>query len=166
MRTLATKLFVSITIFLTVITLTFGQLRADERYLDKGNGSILDSQTGLLWQKGDSHHDLSKPVSWYDALDYANRMNGKKYAGYSDWRLPTLKELHGIWDPAKTNSTKDQERIGLPAIFSKEGSYYLWTSDERGLDMAWYFGLGQQEDYFNLKEANDLGQGVKLVRRK
>ena len=152
--------FVTLSIFLST------RIEATERFVDGGNGIVLDKQTGLVWQKGDSHHDLGKPVSWYDALDYVDRMNSKKLAGYSDWRLPTLNELHSIWDPAKSILTKDQEHIGLPKIFADGGSYYLWVSNERGLDMAWYFGLGQKEDYFNLKEANDLGQGVKLVREK
>ena len=147
-------------------TLASISIEAAERFVDGGNGVVVDKQTGLVWQKGDSHHDLGEPVSWYDALDYVDQMNSKKFAGHSDWRLPTLNELHGIWDPAKTRITKDQEHIGLPKIFADGGSYYLWASNERGLDMAWYFGLGQKEDYFNLKEANDLGQGVKLVRKK
>ena len=166
MRNFGRKKIAAITVCLTILAFAFKPSEAAERFSDNDNGSVVDNKTGLIWQKGDSHHHLGQPVSWYDALDYADRMNGKKFAGYGDWRLPTLKELHGIWDPAKPNLTKDEESIGLPIIFSRGGSYYLWASDERGLDMAWYFGLGQKEDYFNLKEANDLGQGVKLVRKK
>ena len=39
-----------------------------------------------------------------------------------------------------------------------------YPGNERNLDNAWYFGLGQKEDYFNLKELGDLDQGVKMVR--
>jgi len=42
----------------------------------------------------------------------------------------------------------------------------LWTAKERGLENAWYFGLGFKEEYFNLKDLGDLGQGVKMVRGK
>ena len=142
-----------------------GAAQTGERYSNNKNGTITDTRTGLIWQKKDSYHDLKKAVSWYDAHDYADKKNSEKFAGYNDWRLPTLKELKTIWDPARPILTKDQEKIGLPKIFGAGGSYYLWTSDERGLDMAWYLGLGQREDYFNLKEADDLGQGVKLVRK-
>ena len=159
------KPFVVIVLFfsiLSIIDLTPSQTA--ERFKDNGNGAITDNQTGLIWQKGDSHHDLGKPLSWYDALDYADRMNNKKFAGQTGWRLPTLKELSSLWDSSKPNITKDEEHIGLPKVFASGGSYFLWAFDEQGLDMAWYFGLVKKEDYFNLKEANDLGQGVKLVR--
>ena len=137
-----------------------------ERYTDNKDGTITDTRTGLVWQKMDSYHDLKKSVSWYDAYVYADKKNSEKFAGHDDWRLPTMDELKTIWDPSRPILTKDEQKIGLPKEFSSGGSYYLWASDERGLDMAWYFGLGKKEDYFNLKEANDLGQGVKLVRAK
>jgi hypothetical protein len=50
-------------------------------------------------------------------------------------------------------------------VFASGGSYYLWTGTERNLDNAWYFGLGQREDYWNLKDLGDLDQGVKMVRK-
>ncbi|MCH7649830.1 MAG: UvrD-helicase domain-containing protein [Nitrospinae bacterium] len=59
----------------------------------------------------------------------------------------------------------DGEPIGLPQVFASGGSYYLWTGTERNLNNAWYFGLGQREDYWNLKDLGDLDQGVKMVRK-
>lgn len=164
MKNPAMKLLAALFLFLSIQMNPLPAQGAD-RWADNGDGTVTDSKTGLMWQKQDSYHDLKKAVSWYDALDYSERKNGEKYAGHSDWRLPTLTELHEIWDPARALETRDKEKIGLPAVFAGGGSYYLWTGDERGLDMAWYFGLGQKEDYFNLKEASDLGQGVRLVRK-
>jgi hypothetical protein len=135
------------------------------RFIDNKNDTISDSKTGLMWQKKDSYHDSKSGLNWYDALDYAERKNGQKFAGYVDWRLPTMAEIKAIWDFNLPNLSKDEEHIGLPKQFAGKGSYYLWASDERGLDFAWYFGLGQSEDYFNLKDSSDLGQGVKLVRK-
>ena len=135
------------------------------RFVDNQNGTVSDSKTGLMWQKEDSHHDLKSGLNWYDALDYAERKNSQKFAGYSNWRLPTMAEVRAIWDSSLPNLSKDEEHIGLSTQFAGKGSYYLWASDERGLDFAWYFGLGQAEDYFNLKDSSDLDQGVKLVRK-
>jgi hypothetical protein len=137
----------------------------DGRFTDNKNGTVSDSKTGLMWQKSDSFHDLKLGVNWYDALDYAERKNSQKFAGYSDWGLPSMSEVKAIWDSSLPNLSKDEEHIGLPKEFIGKGSYYLWASDERGLDFAWYFGLGQAEDYFNLKDSSDLDQGVKLVRK-
>lgn len=138
--------------------------KSGERFKDSNNGTILDTQTGLMWQKMDSYHELKKGLNWYEAVEYVDKKNSEKLGGVDDWRLPTLEELRTLWDPRLSVKSKDQEAIGLPPGFPGGGSYYLWTSNERGLDFAWYFGLGQKEDYFNLKELGDLEQGVKVVR--
>ena len=91
-------------------------------------------------------------------------------------KVATLLRQNGIpamtEDEAKANPrsvgpdvwiVKDDETLGLPPGFKGGGSYYIWTQDERGLDHAWYFGLGHKENYFNLKDLADLEQGVKMV---
>lgn len=125
---------------------------------------MVDRQTGLMWQKADSYHELKKGVNWYEAQEYIDGKNARKFGGHGDWRLPTLEELKAIWDASRSLKSKDGEDIGLPEAFATGGSYYLWTANERGLDHAWYFGLGHKEDYFNLKDLGDLEQGVMMVR--
>ena len=136
------------------------------RYLDQGDGSVADKNSGLFWQRADSYHELKKGINWYQALEYVDLKNAEKFAGFDDWRLPTLKELKNLYDASRPIKSKDGERIGLPESFRNGGSYYLWTSTERGLENAWYFGLGFKEEYFNLKDLGDLDQGVKMVRGK
>jgi hypothetical protein len=133
-------------------------------YIDNQDGTVRDFNTGLVWQAGDSSHDLKKSLNWYDALEYVAIKNSEKYAGSENWRLPTLKELNQLWSSKGTVLSKDDETLGLSSPFKGGGSYYIWTADERGLDHAWYFGLGHKENYFNLKDLADLEQGVKMVR--
>ena len=135
-------------------------------YEDNGNGTVTDEASGLLWQQADSYHELKKGMNWYEALEYVALKNSEKFAGFDDWRLPTRDELKSLYDKSRPVKSKGGERIGLPSVFKSGGSYYLWTTNERGLDNAWYFGLGFKEDYFNLKELGDLDQGVKMVRGK
>ena len=135
-------------------------------YEDNGNGTVTDETSGLLWQQADSYHELKKGMNWYEALEYVALKNSEKFAGFDDWRLPTRDELKSLYDKSRPVKSKGGERIGLPPVFKSGGSYYLWTTNERGLDNAWYFGLGFKEDYFNLKELGDLDQGVKMVRGK
>ena len=105
-------------------------------------------------------------MNWYEALEYVDLKNSEKFAGFDDWRLPTLKELKTLYDASRPIKSKDGERIGLSKFFRSGGSYYLWTNTERGLENVWYFGLGFKEEYFNLKDLGDLDQGVKMVRGK
>ncbi len=141
-----------------------GNLLFAQPVVENGNGTLVDRGSGLVWQKGDSYHDLKRGLTWYEALEYIDIKNTEQFGGYKDWRLPTLNELNSIWDPRRSITNKDSEPIGLPKGFKEGGSYYLWTADERGLDHAWYFGLGAKENYFNLKELSDLDQSVKMVR--
>ncbi len=135
-------------------------------YEDNGDGTVTDETSGLLWQQADSYHELKKGMNWYEALEYVALKNSEKFAGFDDWRLPTRDELKSLYDKSRPVKSKGGERIGLPPVFKSGGSYYLWTTNERGLDNAWYFGLGFKEDYFNLKELGDLDQGVKMIRGK
>ena len=132
-------------------------------FINNHNGTVTDPNTGLVWQTGDSFHELKKGLNWYEALEYITRKNSEKFAGSDDWHLPTLNELNQLWIPSGKIKSKDDETLGLPPGFEGGGRYYIWTGDERGLDHAWYLGLGHKENYFNLKDLADLEQGVKMV---
>lgn len=60
---------------------------AQPSYLDNGDGTITDLVTGLMWQKSYSE------ASWQDAQDEASNLTT---GGYSDWRVPTIKELYSL----------------------------------------------------------------------
>ena len=158
--------YFGIMLITVMITGATSQNIACAEYIDKGNGTVADQKSGLLWQKADSYHERKQGMNWYEALEYIDLKNSEKFAGFDDWRLPTLKELKTLYDTSRPIKSKDSERIGLSKLFRSGGSYYLWTNTERGLENAWYFGLGFKEEYFNLKDLGDLDQGVKMVRGK
>ncbi len=53
-----------------------------------------DPATGLTWTKADNGSD----VNWNQANDYCSNL---RLGGYSGWRLPTIDELEGIYDPSQ-----------------------------------------------------------------
>jgi hypothetical protein len=57
-------------------------------YKDNGDGTVTDASTGLMWQQ-----DGLTNKSWEQALSYCENLS---LAGYSDWRLPTVKELRSL----------------------------------------------------------------------
>jgi len=69
-------------------------------YTDNGNGTVTDNVTGLMWQQspdsdGDGDIDAADKLTYDQAVAGADTLN---LAGYSDWRLPTVKELYSLID--------------------------------------------------------------------
>ncbi|MBD3375780.1 DUF1566 domain-containing protein [candidate division KSB1 bacterium] len=73
-------------------------------FSDNGDGTITDSTTGLMWSQEDSGSDIFNSMmsqfiqddgtlNWQEALEFAETV---EFAGYSDWRLPNVKELQSI----------------------------------------------------------------------
>ncbi len=66
-------------------------------YRDNGDGTITDMNTGLMWQKEDAgEHHYYKAFGVYDPTDNPTSQNicsEQGTGGYSDWRLPSKKEL-------------------------------------------------------------------------
>jgi hypothetical protein len=81
-----------------------------------------------MWMQNDS----GEGMNWEDALVYAE---GKEFAGYSDWRLPDVKELQSIVDytrsPQTTASAAIDPLFNCTAITNEadEVDYpYYWSN--------------------------------------
>jgi len=57
-------------------------------YTDNGDGTVTDLRTGLMWQQ-----DPGSKMSYASAVSGATIFS---LAGYTDWRLPTIKELYSL----------------------------------------------------------------------
>ncbi len=73
-------------------------------FMDNGDGTIIDIATGLMWMQDDSE----EAMNWEEALDYAENL---EFAGYSDWRLPDVKELQSIVDYTRSPGTSSSAAI-------------------------------------------------------
>jgi len=74
------------------------------RYQLGSNGKIVyDNNTGLTWQaspdtNGDGSLTKSDKLTLSQAQARPAILNAVRYGGYSDWRLPTIKELYSLID--------------------------------------------------------------------
>ena len=70
-------------------------------YTNNGDSTITDNVTGLMWTKspdwdGDGDIDYEDKMTYAEAEAYPATLNAQNFAGYSDWRLPTMKELYSL----------------------------------------------------------------------
>ena len=91
-----------------------------------GNGTVTDSATGLMWQQATTEN----PMNWQEALYYCENL---ALAGYTDWRLPTIKELIAIVDYSRYNPAIDT--YYFYNIISS--NYWSGSTDADHIDYAW-----------------------------
>lgn len=65
--------------------------------------TVVDNVTGLTWTRshdwnGDGDLDADDKKYQSVAATYAATLNTQDYGGYSDWRLPSIKELYSLMD--------------------------------------------------------------------
>jgi hypothetical protein len=114
----------------------------DNAFVNNGNGTITDSSTSLMWMSTDA----DTAMEWADALQYAEDCT---YGGYSDWRLPNVKELHSIVDYDGTYPAIDADYFTC-STFEENVNYYFWTSTSAYMNgndpeytSAWYVAFGK-----------------------
>ena len=102
--------------------------RAPHVFRDNGDGTVLDESAKLLWERGGSPY----PITWYEAQNYLGELNNRGFAGYSDWRLPTVNELMSLF----------VENIGpYPYCFESvfdTTQQRIWSADKKSFVAAWY----------------------------
>ena len=69
-----------------------------ERFFDNKDGTITDKRTNLMWIKNGWRIELFSAVKWQDAIKKCEDFN---YGGYTNWRLPTIKEWKSLLDREK-----------------------------------------------------------------
>jgi|GEM_PF-2193074 len=80
----------------------------------QGDKVIIDHTSGLMWQQDGSSENMTE----IQAQHYIDELNKKPYAGYSDWRLPTIEELASLIEPKETKGSF------ISPIFDIKGSWY------------------------------------------
>jgi len=103
-------------------------------YHNNEDGTIADRATGLIWQQSGSKEELV----YKDARIYVNRLNSEKFAGYNNWRLPTIDELVSLLD-----SDTGESGLNVNSLFDIR-QRYCWSSDRCSSDSMWnvHFGGG------------------------
>jgi hypothetical protein len=127
-----------------IILVCFGRLPAvaQERFVDNGDGTVTDRETGLMWSQSDNKADIyfEEAQRWIRNL-FAKTINRK----YDNWRLPTIDELQNLYlDSPDSNVYRTacgHEAKMIPQI--QISCILIWSSNSAlGLPVAFNFYLG------------------------
>jgi formylglycine-generating enzyme required for sulfatase activity len=120
-------------------------------FTDNGDGTNKDNYTGLTWQKFSS----TTPMTWEAALAYAKTVT---LGGFSDWRLPNIKELQSLNDVSRVKPSIN--KTYFPNIVSS-AFYRSSTTQYKTPAIAWDLNTDYGVVTYNDKSLNEY---VILVR--
>ncbi len=119
-------------------------------FVNNGNGTITDTDTGLMWQQG----EIPASTNWEGALAYAASLT---LGSNTDWRLPNIKELQSIND--ETLAAPSVSTVYFPGATASR--YWSSTSMHNSTNEAWYLDCQYGITTYALKTTNLL---VRCVR--
>lgn len=96
-------------------------------FIDNRDGTVTDTTTELMWQKGGALSALS----WNEAEQYVQQLNKQGFGSYYNWRIPTVEELASLLK-GKVNA----KGLHIDPLFDSKQKEF-WSSDfSEGLDQS------------------------------
>ena len=109
--------------------LQIGVALPENRFVDNDNGTLIDKLTGLIWEKEPSEEKFT----WENAYNRIAELNRKRFAGFSDWRLPNINELNSLnnynyqlYSYLNKNGFKRISNISYWSSSTAKNKYYAW----------------------------------------
>lgn len=138
---------------------------------DDRTNCVLDNLTGLMWARNANiasnsplgQTGLGGTCTWAQAFDIitnsAGPVNGTTYGGYTDWRLPNVRELYSLvtyrcFRPSLSDGTGTNKWTEALGPFTGVKSDNYWSSTVFAVspnDNTWYVSL----DYGHLGTVNE-----------
>lgn len=113
--------------------------RFDNILVDNGdNATVTDLKTGLMWQRGGldicSIRTMQREIK---------ELNKKGFAGYNDWRLPTMEEAMSLLEPEKNDKS-----LYLHPCFTKLQAF-VFVSAQRKPGGYWFVDFKQGRAFWS-----------------
>jgi hypothetical protein len=121
----------------------------------KNHAVVIDQRHGLMWTAKDVG-----TVTFRNAPALVADLNANAFAGFTDWRLPTLQELFTIADHSRISPAIDTD-----AFPTCKGGWY-WSSTVHASSpsvYAWLVGFGYGGAYCGHQDGNGRVRAVRSV---
>ena len=138
----------------------------DPRFKDNNDGTVTDLQEGLMWKKIDLYQEKKIWSSWEESQKLIESFNKEAYAKYSDWRLPTRKELKSLYEEDKKVPWKyywTENVIHIDPIFGYSHCCF-WSSELYKDKYAWGFNYIGGRDYPSMKGGGQYHLSLSTIR--
>jgi len=148
-----------------------GSLRSDYKELSRDDAKLMLKQKGLFdkfWNKaGDFNNefesrsinrdkvviDHSADLMWHpsgslklvnleEAWQWIADLNKQRYAGFADWRLPTLEEAASLLENSR------QKNLYINRAFDTR-QWCIWTGDSLNSHLMWIVVFSGRIDWFD-----------------
>ena len=99
--------------------------------VDNQDGTVTDPNSGLMWKQSDAWLDMHKFYTWQDQPSYIEKLNKEKFAGHSDWRIPTKADAATLVEKGRKETVIDKNGTPFPMdpIFSDGCVSNTWISE-------------------------------------
>ena len=138
----------------------------DPRFKDNNDGTVTDLREGLMWKRIDFYQEKKIWSSWEESQKLLEKFNKEGYAGYSDWRLPTRKELKSLYEEDKDIPWKyywTENVIHIDPIFGYSHCCF-WSSELYKDKYAWGFNYIGGKDYPSMKGGGQYHLSLSTIR--
>ena len=105
---------------------------------------VFDEISYLMWQQSGS----DERMEFKHANKYINELNEKDFAGFNDWRLPTLEETMSLVEPDRKSG------LYINPVFDHKQNW-LWSADQnllQGSVLQWVVNFIKGYCYFYLPD--------------
>ena len=128
--------------------------QAGGRFIEGDSETIIDGAKRLVWLKKDTWQMAGKWMAQRQVIEFAGNLNRQRFAGFSDWRLPTTVEAKSLFDRKQKNSDNMGQTIYLSDLFEPGCGFLCWTSDVRhnvqGVRLNFRKGVTIYDDIFRV----------------
>lgn len=137
-------------------------VQAGDRFIDNADGTVTDTQQGLMWAATDNHGD----IDWHQARKWVRYTFPLTLTPqYENWRMPKLAELHSLseGDFGEGYEAACGQRLKLTPLV-RLSCGWVWSADGDVVTPTAYAFKFDKVYHYSVRKAHRRGYRALAVR--